>query len=197
MARCLILYGTTDGHTAKIARFLGAELAALGAGVNLVEAGTDNPDPYDYDGVIVAASVHGGRFQRSVTRWALDHAGQLPARPNAFLSVCLGVLQQDVKVQQNLVAMVGRFTRRTGWKPQRVKLVAGALLYTRYGWLKRVLMRSITKRAGGATDVTRDYEYTNWADLREFAEGFLAQLPMPAPAAVSSCESCACEGAVA
>src|ERR1044071_6932626 len=161
MARCLILYGTTDGHTAKIARFLGAELAALGTRINLVEAGTDDPDPYDYDGVIVAASVHGGRFQRSVTRWAEDHAGQLPARPNAFLSVCLGVLQQDVKVQQDLMAMVERFSRHTGWKPQRVKLVAGALLYTRYGWLKRVLMRSLAKRAGGATDVTRDYEDTN------------------------------------
>ena len=190
MARCLIVYGTTDGHTAKIARFLGGELAALGARINLVEAGTDDPDPYDYDGVIVAASLHGGRFQRDVVSWVQGHAGQLPARPTAFLSVCLGVLQRDLKVQQELEAIVERFTRRTGWEPQRVKLVAGALLYTRYGWLKRLMMRSIAKRAGGATDLTRDWEYTDWADLREFAEGFFAQLPKPEPAPCG--ESCGC-----
>ena len=33
-------------------------------------------------------------------------------------------------------------------KPTRVKMVAGALPYTRYGWLKRALMRRIVKKAG-------------------------------------------------
>jgi menaquinone-dependent protoporphyrinogen IX oxidase len=30
-------------------------------------------------------------------------------------------------------------------------------------------------KAGGDTDTTRDYEYTNWADLQEFADRFGAR----------------------
>ena len=33
-------------------------------------------------------------------------------------------------------------------------------------------MKWIVRRAGGDTDTSRDYEYTNWADLRGFADRF-------------------------
>lgn len=56
------------------------------------------------------------------------------------------------------------------------KAVAGALLYTRYGWLKRWIMRRIVRKAGGDVDTTRDYEYTDWIALRELARRFAARL---------------------
>ena len=33
-------------------------------------------------------------------------------------------------------------------------------------------MKRIVRKAGGDTDTSRDYEYTNWADLRGFADRF-------------------------
>jgi menaquinone-dependent protoporphyrinogen oxidase len=51
-------------------------------------------------------------------------------------------------------------------------MVAGALLYTQYGWLTRWFMKRIVTKAGGDTDTTRDYEYTDWNDLRTFAREF-------------------------
>jgi menaquinone-dependent protoporphyrinogen oxidase len=33
-------------------------------------------------------------------------------------------------------------------------------------------MRRIAAKAGGDTDVSRDYEYTDWNDVRDFAVGF-------------------------
>ena len=184
MSRILLVYGTTDGQTAKIAKYLGAQFQWLGAGVTVVEAGNADPDPTGYDGVVVAASVHAGGFQRAVLRWARSHAQSLRDKPTAFLAVCLGVLQKDLAVQRDLVAIVNRFEASTGWKASRVKLVAGALRYTRYGWLKRMLMRRMAAKAGGDTDVSRDYEYTDWTDLREFAEAFLETWhPVPKEAA--------------
>jgi menaquinone-dependent protoporphyrinogen oxidase len=174
MTKLLILYGTTDGHTAKIASYLASQLRGFGATVDVVEAGTADPDPRDYVGVIVAASVHVGGYQRAVVRWAKAHAAALQGKSAAFLSVCLGVLQPDLEVQRRLIGITNRFEARTGWKPLRVKLVAGALSYTRYGWLKRMVMRRMAAKAGGATDVSRDHEYTDWADLREFADAFCA-----------------------
>ena len=56
------------------------------------------------------------------------------------------------------------------------KTVAGALPYTKYGWLKKWIMRRIVAKAGGDTDTTRDYEYTDWNDVREFARAFAQRL---------------------
>lgn len=174
MPRLLILYGTTDGHTGKVARFLADQLYAQGADVDLLEAGTADPDPRDYTAVIVAASVHAGGYQKTVVRWVRAHAYALSCTPSAFVSVCLGVLQNDPKVDRNLAGITDRFAAQTGWAPTCVKRVAGALLYTRYGWLKRMAMRQIVKKAGGSTDTSRDHEYTDWAELREFARAFHA-----------------------
>ena len=51
-------------------------------------------------------------------------------------------------------------------------MVAGALPYTRYGWIKRMMMRRIVAKAGGDTDTSRDYEYTDWNDLRVSSRDF-------------------------
>jgi menaquinone-dependent protoporphyrinogen oxidase len=52
--------------------------------------------------------------------------------------------------------------------------VAGAVPFTRYGWFKKWVMRRISAKAGGGTDTSRDYEYTDWNDVRAFVNGFAA-----------------------
>jgi menaquinone-dependent protoporphyrinogen oxidase len=172
MTRILVLYGTTDGHTAKVAATVADALRTSGAAVDLIEAGTTEPEPEDYAGVIVAASVHARGYQRSVRRWVRRHADALRGKPSAFLSVSLGVLQTDPNVRREVDAIVSSFLRAMRWEPAMVQNVAGAVLYTRYNAIKRWVMKRIVGQAGGATDTSRDYEYTNWAELRAFAERF-------------------------
>jgi len=173
MPRVLIVFGTTDGQTAKICYFLASELMTLGAEVELLEAGTRAADPSHYDAVVVAASVHAGGYQRPVIRWAHENAAALTARSATFISVCLGILEKNPKTRRELDAILERFAERSGWRPARVKEVAGALKYTEYGWLKRMVMRYIAGKAGGSTDTSRDHEYTDWNDLRAFASTIL------------------------
>ena len=172
MSRILVLYGTTEGHTAKVARFLGDTLRADGVSADVIDARTVCPSPDSYDAVIVAASVHARGYQRTVRRWVHDHARVLNDKPTAFVSVCLAVLQHEPKVERDLAAIVDRFLTSTGWRPAITKNVAGALAYSRYNWLKRWAMVRIVRKAGGDIDTSRDYEYTDWADLRAFAEEF-------------------------
>lgn len=70
-----------------------------------------------------------------------------------------------------------------------MKPVAGAVPYTRYGWLKRRIMRRLMARANGDTDTTRDYEYTDWEDLNSFARGFARQAESAIPGALASAGS--------
>ena len=185
MARILVVYGTTEGHTAKVAGAISETLHRSGAVVDVHAADDPAPAPDDYDAVVVAASVHAGRYQRSVRRWVKAHAAVLARKPAAFVSVCLGVLQHDPKVESDLRAILERFAAETGWRPAVSKCVAGALPYTKYGWLQRVIMRRIVEKAGGDTDTRRDFEYTDWDDLRHFAADFNSTLAAaPPPGAV-------------
>jgi menaquinone-dependent protoporphyrinogen oxidase len=173
MARILVLYGTTEGHTARIAQSIAAMLRTAGTEADVVPADRSfGPSPRDYDGVLVAASVHRGRFQRHIRRWLLENVNLLRDKPTAFVAVCLGVLQRDPVVQAEVTTIVTRLLLESGWRPAMTKVVAGALLYSRYGWIKRWLMKRIAAQAGGDTDTSRDYEYTNWNDVRTFAEQY-------------------------
>lgn len=177
MSRILVIYGTTEGQTAKIARRLGDALREEGASADVQNAEAAWLDPHPYDAVIVAASIHVGGYQRAVRRWVRAHADVLNEKPSAFVSVCLAVLQSETEVQQELSAIVDRFLKKTGWRPSTIRHVAGALAYSQYNWLKRLAMVRIVRTAGGDTDTSRDYEYTDWADVRAFAGAFARSLP--------------------
>ena len=78
MRSVLVVYGTGDGQTEKIARFIAHRLDMSGTPVVLVNAaGGSDPDPADFGSVIVAASVHAGGYQRAVRKWVRRHALQL------------------------------------------------------------------------------------------------------------------------
>ena len=179
MARILVLFGTTDGHTARIAEALATAMRSQGADVELADAAKTSPDPGGFDAVVVAASVHAGGYQRAVRRWIRTNVPLLRTRRTAFVSVCLGVLQHDQAVDRELKAITKSFQAATGWSPDVTKVVAGALQYTRYNWLKRLLMKRIVRKAGGDVDTSRDYEYTDWNDLRRFAERFASMVDHP------------------
>jgi menaquinone-dependent protoporphyrinogen oxidase len=100
------------------------------------------------------------------------HAQALSGKPTAFVSVCLGVLQHDADVQREIHTIANRFLLATGWRPAITEIVAGALMYRKYNWLKRWVMKRIVAKAGGDTDTTRNYEYTDWNALRAFANRF-------------------------
>ena len=180
MPRILIVYGTTYGHTATIADAIAATCRGHGALVDIAVASQQAPAPAGYDGVIVAASVVAGGYQKPVIRWVQEHRATLDALPTAFVSVCLGILQADPKVHAELEAIAGRFRAETGWNPGIVKPVAGALFYTRYSWILRLMMKRIAKKAGGGTDTRRDYVYTDWKDLDAFAAGFARRVSVKA-----------------
>ncbi len=180
LSRVLVIYATASGHTRKVASALAETLRTDGIDVDVVNAREKlNPSPLDYSGVIVAAPVRGGRYARAVRRWVAGHANELRTRPTAFVSVCLGVLERNRKTDQVLDTILHNFFKDTGWQPAVVKIVAGALPYTKYNWITRWMMRRIVARAHGDTDTSRDYEYTDWEDLRSFGTDFARRLANP------------------
>ena len=171
MTRTLIVYGTNHGQAGKIAQAIADTLKSRNIDVEIAQAPTAfRPD--EYAGVVVVASVHAGHYQPAVRNWVRVNAAVLKARQTAFVSVCLAVRDTRPKAQEDLRALLERFFAETGWRPTLTKVVAGALLYTQYNWIVRYVMKRIVASAGGDTDTSRDYEYTDWNDVRRFASEF-------------------------
>jgi menaquinone-dependent protoporphyrinogen oxidase len=59
----LVLYGTTEGQTGKIARLTADRLTAHGHAATPVEAAAAAPglDPHAFGAAVIAASLHAGR----------------------------------------------------------------------------------------------------------------------------------------
>jgi len=68
------------------------------------------------------------------------------------------------------------FLNQVDWRPPQTATFAGALQYSKYGAFKRLLMRMIVGIAGGDTDMTQDYEYTDWNAVDRFADEFARRL---------------------
>jgi menaquinone-dependent protoporphyrinogen oxidase len=171
----LLVYGTTEGQTRKVAAFMADRLAGLGHSALTVDC-TEVPPSLDlagFDAVLVAASVHAGRYQSSVVHFVNEHGAALDARPNAFISVSLSAASDEPEEVEGLRECVGEFVADTGWTPRRIHHVAGAFRYTAYDFFKRWALKYIAYRKGAPTDTHRDHELTDWDDLRRFVDSFV------------------------
>ena len=174
MANIYVPYGCVEGQTAQIAEYIAELIRARGhqaEAADLKHAG--DTLPAEYDGVIVAASVHMGKHEGFVTDFVKKNRGELDRLPSALVSVSLAAHGDEESAE----GYVEKFEEETGWRPGHVGLFAGALLYTHYNFLKRQLMKKITKDKGSPDlDTSRDYVYTEWDGVQRFTEDFLAGL---------------------
>ena len=181
--RILLLFGTRYGHTAGIAGRLAAILDELGYDVDVRDAAKVPLDLplVGIDGVIIAASVIFGRHQRAVERFVRSHHEALDAVPSAFLSVSGAAASLRADAASTARRQLELFVRRTGWQPRHTLCVAGAIAYTAYPRLVRWMLRAMMARADGPTDTSRDHDFTDWAQLREFVAEFTTLLPRAEP----------------
>jgi len=176
MASLLIVYGTTEGQTRRIAERMGEVAREMGHTAAVVNACACRSVFHGrYDGVMVAASVHRGRHQRSVLRFARENLHALSRLPSAFFSVSLSAAGKEARQKDDARRCADLFLREAGWSPETVRLVAGALAYTRYNLPTRLMMKWIAWREGGDTDTSRDHEYTEWDQLRRDVQLFAAR----------------------
>ena len=175
MKNIFLVYGTTEGQTAKIAEFIADVLRDHGHDVTLrdVKEAHDTV-PGGFDGVIVGASIHMGKHDKHVVDYVAKNQDTLAHLPSAFFSVSLAAHGDTAEAE----GYVDEFEQETGWRPDKVALFGGALLYTQYGFVKRHMMKRIARDKPGdlGTDVSRDYVYTEWDGVKRFAEHFATDL---------------------
>ena len=174
----LIIYGTIEGQTRKIATFMADRIRDLGNEVSLVDS-ADMPVNLDigvFDAVIAAGSVHNGHHQGGLLHFVRSHAEEMQAMPTAFVSVSLSMAGDETQDRLDAAECADRFLDVAGWKPTVVHLVAGALRYTQYDFFKGWMLKMIAGAKGASTDTSKDHEFTDWHDLEAFVDAFVGQV---------------------
>lgn len=178
MAKVILIYGTRHGQTAKIAAVIASLLRRA---EHQVDVWRGDQLPLEmalapYDAIILGGSVIATRHQRCLYRLVRHHHAVFNQELSAFFSVSGAAAGRRPRDQEEARQRARQFLDQTGWHPDLVEIVAGAVPFSRYDRLTRWLMQFYLWRQGSATDPTRDYEYTNWNAVRDFAEAIASML---------------------
>jgi len=177
--RAVIFYATREGQSRRVAEHIAECLRGRRFHVDLYNVG-DAAAAVDWnscDAAFVVASVHAGHHEREMRRFVSTHRLALQRLDASFLSLTLSQAGAQDTTQpsdrRNASAadaqrMIDVFVEETGWRPAHALPVAGALAYSQYNFIKRFMMKRIAAKAGGPTDTSRDYEFTDWAEVDRF-----------------------------
>jgi len=179
MSELLIVYGTKEGQTARIARTMARLAKDRGVATDLLDGRNAPQDPNlgAYRAVIVAASVHAGHHEGYIERFVHAHACELGSMPSAFVSVSLSASKAETR--RDVEPVVDKLLRQAGWAPGMRAYFGGALAYRQYNMVLRWIMKRISARAAGPTDTSKNYDLTDWTAVEQFTEAFLKLIKPP------------------
>ncbi|MCC3704650.1 menaquinone-dependent protoporphyrinogen IX dehydrogenase [Rouxiella badensis] len=169
--KALVLYSSRDGQTHAIASYIGNIIKEEGECDVMDLQDADAIDLSRYGKVMIGASIRYGHFSPLLDKFVKRHVERLNAMPSAFFSVNLTARKPEKRSPQTN-AYTRKFLLATPWKPTQCGVFAGALRYPRYGWLDKVMIQLIMRITKGETDTSKEVEYTDWEQVKQFAVDF-------------------------
>ncbi|MFY9329996.1 MAG: menaquinone-dependent protoporphyrinogen IX dehydrogenase [Georgfuchsia sp.] len=170
MAKILIIYSTTDGHTREICLRLKQIAEALNNQVTLVSVNEANTvELNSFDKVVIGASIRYGKHSKQIYAFVKEHRQVLDSKPNAFFSVNV-VARKPEKNTPETNPYLKKFLRQISWKPRKLAVFAGKIDYKKYKFLDRFMIRLIMRMTKGPTDPETNIDFTNWDQVAEFGQ---------------------------
>lgn len=163
-----ILYSSGEGQARLIAERLAQRLGEHGHSVQCEDV-TRAVMQVKPAAVILVASIHVGKHTAAAAAIVRKNLLLFNEIPSAFMSVSLSAKESDRTTARSYIT---DFLADTGWHPELTATVAGALRYTSYGFLKKLIIKRIAEQNGLPTDTSRDFEFTDWDEVMAFADVF-------------------------
>jgi menaquinone-dependent protoporphyrinogen oxidase len=158
MVTTLIVYASNHGFVRNCVDRLAARLDGRVMSVDLKK--DSNPDPGNYDNVIVGGSIHAGRVQKSVRRFLDERSGLLKTKK---LGLFLGCMEDGEKAEKEFKdsypADLVAHAAATG-------IFGGEFDFTKLNFLEKAMVK---KAAGVTASMTklREDEIENFARKME------------------------------
>lgn len=174
MDQFLIVYSSRYGQTAKISDHLAHTIRLKGYPVHVEDIEIQsNLSPKGFKGVLVGTPLYRSRYNTRVVQWVRKNKQELNQMTSGFFLVSLNAADKRPEAKINDQNLVQKFLSITDWVPSIMASFAGALVYPRYNFFIRFIMKRISKAAGEPVDTSRSHELTNWKQVDDFALRFL------------------------
>lgn len=159
MARVLVVYGTGEGQTVRVPARIEEVLADRAHDVTVIdiEDAESAAVPEQFDAILVGSSIHVGSHHEAISEYVETNLNGVSARPSAFFQLSLSSAVDNEEGRAEAARYVDDLLEAVDWHPNRIGLFGGALRYSKYGFLKRLLMKRIAKNATGDVDTSQDY----------------------------------------
>ena len=170
MLKALIVYASHEGQTAKIAHEIAGALRFVGHQVEVLCC-QDAPqiiNPHELDLVVAGAPIHTGKHDKALLAWLRANRTELKETTNGFFSVSLAAASHNSEENKQAQQLARQAVDEAGCELDAIICFAGALSYSQYGFVKKLLMHKISENEGGDTDTSHDYEYTDWSSVCDF-----------------------------
>jgi menaquinone-dependent protoporphyrinogen oxidase len=195
--RAAVFYATREGQSERVATRIATELREQHVDVDVANV-KDLRTPVDWNGyqaAFVVASVHAGHHEKEMIAFVRRNKEKLARLHASFLSLTLSqagaedrraAFAQRTTARADALRMIQIFTQETGWRPWHSLPVAGALAYSKYNFVMKLIMKRIARKAGFDGDTSRDYGFTNWPAVDLFVSDAVdrPETPLVNPAAV-------------
>jgi menaquinone-dependent protoporphyrinogen oxidase len=165
MGNVLVVFATHYGQTRAIATYLAQCLRESGNTVDQYDITDKPPAPDAYDAVVLGSRIELGHHAPALLDYIARHREALEARPTGFFSVSMAAVPRD-----DPSGYMTTMFDEVGWHPSEAVALGGALPYRHYGPILRFVMKRISKSAGHTTDTSRDHVFTDYAQVKAFAD---------------------------
>jgi menaquinone-dependent protoporphyrinogen oxidase len=172
--KVLIIYATIEGQTLKIARFAAEHIEKLGHDVVLANA--DDPTMLDFDSVdaiVLAAPVHQRRHPRTFDALVEASKTALDQRRTLLMSVSMSAAFPEGLSEAE--TYVTELKTSTGFTPDAVMLVAGAVRIGEYDYFATQVIQHVVLRNRDYDMSAGEHEFTDWQAVSSRISEFLKE----------------------
>jgi len=177
VARFAIAYASSEGRTRSVVERLAEALRGHGHEVSIDDVASASADDAisQADAVVVAGSIHGGRMQPRLVRFASSNGVALSERPSALVVVSMSAASSDASIRSRQHEYLTTFLACTPWRPDVVEFVAGTLQPATLGPFRRAQAARVARQVG--VDPRGEVDFTDWAAVRRFAASLARWFP--------------------
>ena len=172
MKKSLVIYSTTDGHTKRICERI-VEISKRKSEITL--CGIENATEINltqYSKIVIGASIRYGKHNPLVYEFVKVNRNELQKKSTAFFTVNV-VARKKEKNQPDTNPYMKKFLEISGWRPDKLAVIAGRIDYPSYRFLDRLIIQFIMLITKGPTDTSQTYEFTDWNKVANFAREVL------------------------
>ena len=170
MAKIIIIYSTTDGHTREICYYLQQVIEKRNNHVVLIPINNEAEiDLKSFDKIVIGASIRYGKHSPKVNAFIKKNLHILESKSNAFFSVNV-VARKPEKNHPETNPYLIKFLRQIPWKPMKLAVFAGKIDYQKYKFWDCLMIRLIMWMTKGPTDPKTNIDFTNWSQVEDFGQ---------------------------